>query len=466
MDLDLQTIIKNAIESKEEQIVLDFNGAINSSSTKTLPSEILQLGSRLIKLNAASQHFSSLPLDYTREQLSTFSNLRTLFFLGNDFEEIPIELGVLSSLFMLSFKSNKLVNVPEGSLSSSIGWLILTDNRIPRLPRSIGTLSHLRKLMLSGNHLETLPEELSLCSNLELVRLSDNKLTSLPASFLSLPRLAWLALASNPLTEKAMTLTTEKKRSLSCIMIKKSDLELGPCLGEGASGFVHTASIVQNDVTKSITNRKIAVKVYKPTSSDGKTEDEVKVARCLPIHSNLIESLGYYDELSKDDDLRENIRSLGLVMEFVDGKLLGSTPSFTSITRDTFPEDITFSLAECLKIAKSIASALSHMHKFGIAHGDIYAHNIIHKGISGVKLGDFGAAYFMPSDLKDRLTRIDWRGFGFLLDDLLSRCKEGCGGGSGGKDVARLELEMIRNECLQGKGEDAVKILKGVFEKS
>jgi hypothetical protein len=132
---------------------------------------------------------------------------------------------------------------------------------------------------------------------------------------------------------------------------------------------------------------------------------------------------------------------------------------------DTFPDDVTFSLAECLKIAKSIASAVSHMHKFGIAHGDIYAHNIIHKGFSGVKLGDFGAAYFMPSELKDRLTRIDWRGFSFLLDDLLSRCKEGCGGGSGGKDVARLELETIRNECLKGEGEDAVKILKGVFEK-
>lgn len=451
--MDVLSKIKSAIESENEQVVLDFNSAQDSS--RIFPfKEILPLGSRLVKINAAGQHYSSLPVDCTTEQLSVLSNLHTLFFLGNAFEEIPKELGSLSSLFMLSFKSNKLLSVPEGCLSPSIGWLILTDNRIPRLPRSIGALSHLRKLMLSGNQIETLPDELSLCSNLELVRLSDNKLTSLPASFLSLPRLAWIALASNPLTATAtdLALSLRAKNSASCMVMSKSDVKLGSLLGEGASGSVYAASMTGNDTTRR--NSNVAVKVYKQTSSDGKPEDEVNIARCLPSHRNLIESLGYYDEVSGD-----GVRSLGLVMEKVEGHLLGSTPSFSSITRDTFPDGIKFSLSECLKIAKGVSAAIMHLHKFGIAHGDIYAHNILVGGSGAVTLGDFGAAYAMPKELKDRLTRIDWRGFGFLLDDLLTRCVEGIGSDS------RKELEGIRTGCIRGEGEEAVKLLKGVLNK-
>jgi len=447
--MDVLSIIKSANESENERVVLDFNCVEDSSKIFPL-NEILPLGPRLVKINAAGQHYSSLPVDCTTEQLSVLSNLHTLFFLGNAFEEIPVELGSFPSLFMLSFKSNKLVSVPEGCLSPSIGWLILTDNRIPRLPRSIGALSHLRKLMLSGNQIETLPDELSLCSNLELVRLSDNRLMSLPASFLSLPRLAWIALASNPLTATATDLALRSKNSASCMVMSKSDVKLGALLGEGASGSVYAASMTGNDTTRRDSN--VAVKVYKQTSSDGKPEDEVNIARCLPPYRNLIESLGYYDEVSSD-----GVRSLGLVMEKVEGHLLGSTPSFSSITRDTFPDGIKFSLSECLKIAKGVSAAIMHMHKFGIAHGDIYAHNILIGASGAVTLGDFGAAYAMPKELKDRLTRIDWRGFGFLLDDLLTRCVEGIGSDS------RKELEGIRTGCLRGEGEEAVKLLKGVL---
>jgi hypothetical protein len=463
-------LIKTAIESENDKVVLDFSSVKDCVNSIFPLKEISSLGSRLYKINCAGQRFSSLPIECnSREQLSALSNLHTLFFLGNAFEEIPEELGALPSLFMLSFKSNKLRSIHEGSLSPSIGWLILTDNHIPRLPRSIGALSHLRKLMLSGNQLESLPDELSLCSNLELVRLSDNRLTSLPASFLSLPRLAWLALASNPLTATAteITLTQRIKNSSesagSCLLMNKLDLKLGTLLGEGASGSVYNASFATSLIGNSSSARKgdntVAVKVFKPTSSDGKPEDEVNVARCLPPHRNLIESIGYYDEVSGGDDLQTPVRSLGLVMEKIDGHLLGSTPSFSSITRDTFPDGIKFSLAECLRIAKGVSAALIHMHKFGIAHGDVYAHNILIGGPSGVKLGDFGAAYVMPKELKDRLTRIDWRGFGFLLDDLLTRCDEGLGSDS------RKELEGVRTGCLRGDGEDAVKMLKGVLNK-
>jgi Leucine-rich repeat (LRR) protein len=53
-------------------------------------------------------HLSSLP-----DEMVQFSKLRVLFFSGNDFERVPVCLGALSSLYMLSFKHNKLVEVAE-----------------------------------------------------------------------------------------------------------------------------------------------------------------------------------------------------------------------------------------------------------------------------------------------------------------------------------------------------------------
>ena len=53
-----------------------------------------------------------------------------LFFAGNKFTHVPESLGKLPNLFMLSFKSNLLEVVSEAALSESLGWLILTDNKI------------------------------------------------------------------------------------------------------------------------------------------------------------------------------------------------------------------------------------------------------------------------------------------------------------------------------------------------
>jgi len=58
-------------------------------------------------------------------------------------------LGGLRSLFMLSFKSNAVTCVSQGSLSPTIGWLILTDNRITELPDDISKLTGLRKVTLT-----------------------------------------------------------------------------------------------------------------------------------------------------------------------------------------------------------------------------------------------------------------------------------------------------------------------------
>lgn len=124
----------------------------------SIPSELFQLGDSLVLLNLGGNQLSDLP-----DTMIEFKNLRILFFAQNQFENIPLVLGRLPSLFMLSFKSNQISHIDNLSLGKSICWLILTDNKISELPSSIGELTGLRKLMLAGNELTSIPDEMQHC---------------------------------------------------------------------------------------------------------------------------------------------------------------------------------------------------------------------------------------------------------------------------------------------------------------
>ena len=101
--------------------------------------------------------------------------MKRAFFLGNAFERVPEVLGRLPELFMVSFKACAVREVSEDALAPSLGWLILSDNRIERLPASLGRCAPMRKLMLAGNKLRALPESMRELKNLELLRLADNR---------------------------------------------------------------------------------------------------------------------------------------------------------------------------------------------------------------------------------------------------------------------------------------------------
>lgn len=124
----------------------------------SIPDPVFQLGECLELLNLGGNKISSLP-----DSMVVFKKLRILFFAQNNFTHIPKVLGKMTSLYMLSFKSNQLCVIDDESLSPSICWLILTDNDISELPSSIGKLTGLRKLMLAGNRITHLNEELQHC---------------------------------------------------------------------------------------------------------------------------------------------------------------------------------------------------------------------------------------------------------------------------------------------------------------
>lgn len=412
------------------------------------PVEIFQLADSLEFLNLSNNHLSELPSDF-----SSLKNLKIAFFNNNKFDSFPPVLADCPALSMVSFKNNQIHTVSEQALSPNIRWLILTNNRIDALPAAIGRLNRLQKLMLAGNRLKTLPKEMASCQNLELIRLSVNRLNSLPAWLFQLPRLSWLAYSGNPFCPSEV-MSEQKKQILPTI--SPDDLQQGELLGEGASGLIYQATWSEKAVSERILSERIllesgdkstepmsksvALKIFKgDITSDGSPLDEMRACIAAGDHPNLVSVLGKYSAESTS----------GLVFDFIsaDYSNLGNPPSLDSCTRDTYDKDVGFSLSEVLKIGRGIASAAAHLHRHGIMHGDLYAHNILVSHTAHSILGDFGAASFYGDNFKELLIeKLEVRAFGCLLEDLLDRCSVPTAGVS--KSDLFLQLRQLQQSCM------------------
>ncbi len=367
------------------------------------PREIFALADSLEILDLSGNALTALPDD-----LPCLHKLRVIFCSNNPFTELPAVLGRCAQLDMVGFKSCRITAVPAAALPERLRWLILTDNALAELPPEIGRCSRLQKLMLAGNRLSALPAELAACRHLELLRIAANRLTSLPDWLFSLPRLSWLAYAGNPFCENLPAVAVDR--------VDWAKLTLGEKLGEGASGVIHRAEWQAGEAT-----RPVAVKLFKGAlTSDGLPQSEMHACLAAGEHPNLIPVLGQIAEHPGHVD--------GLVMALIDHAFrnLAGPPSLESCTRDVYAADAVFSLDGALRLALGIAAAAAHLHAQGIAHGDLYAHNILHLADGTALLGDFGAA--SPVDRGDAaqalaLERIEVRAFGCLLEELLARCR-------------------------------------------
>ena len=383
------------------------------------PLEVLDLSDSLEILDLSNNHLSSLPKEF--EQLQ---KLKAVFFINNVFDEFPAILSACPNLSMIGFKGNQLRKIGEGVLAPTIRWLILTNNQLETLPTDIGNLSKLQKCMLAGNRLQSIPNELANCRNLELIRLSANQLPQLPESLLTLPRLSWLAYAGNPFCESKKA-TAELSETRSLLAIDEDELQLGEVLGQGASGVIYKALWTPKspDSHAAVSNQPqtVAVKLFKGSiTSDGLPLDEMQACIAAGAHPNLVSVLG---KLSRPLEGKA-----GLIFSFIpaDYEILGNPPSLETCSRDTYREDTSFTLPVIVNIARSIASAASHLHANGIMHGDLYAHNTLVNSSGEAILSDFGAAsFYHPTDadaaIGQALERIEVRAFGCLLEDLLDR---------------------------------------------
>lgn len=379
-----------------------------SCELETFPSEIFELSDSLEMLDLSGNCLTSLP-----PQLPKLKHLHTLFCSQNRFEELPPILGDCAKLDIVAFKSNTISAVSPDSIPINLRWLILTDNNIDHLPGRLGDCRRLQKLMLAGNRLGSIPESLSKCDRLELVRLSANRLQEFPEWLLDLSNLSWIAFSGNPFNTKL-----ERTRALNHQLptIRWHDLELQGVLGQGASGIIYRARIRECTGWPEI----IAVKVFKgAVTSDGFPSDEAAAATEAGEHPALLSAIASITGHPSGS------AALALQLIGPEFQTMAGPPSLGSCTRDEYPNDSVFSLAQLLGISHDISSAVAHLHDRGIMHGDLYAHNILRWGVKAY-LGDFGAASQFAVDgvTSDQLQRLEARAFGHLLDEMKSRCDE------------------------------------------
>jgi serine/threonine protein kinase len=158
-------------------------------------------------------------------------------------------------------------------------------------------------------------------------------------------------------------------------------------------------------------------------TSDGRPEDEMTAS----VLAATIKSEGTIKTIARFR--RGNSR--GLVMQYLDHdswKDLGKPPSFDTVARDTYDENVRFTAKEIMAVARDIGSALRELHAMGVVHGDVYAHNILYvKESPGIvpraKLGDFGAAWFYEKGSPNARTieLNEARAFGAVLEEVSAR---------------------------------------------
>lgn len=371
-----------------------------SCGLESFPGEILDLSDTLEILDMTGNRLSSLPDDFGK-----LKKLRILFLSQNLFTELPEVLSECPELSMVGFKDNKISSVPANALPPKIRWLILTDNRIEELPESIGSLHLLQKCMLAGNRLSSLPESMQACTNLELLRISANRFETIPGWLFTLPKLSWLAVAANPCN--ASNAKQERMQK-----VKWQDLTLKETLGEGASGVISKALISNK--------KEVAIKRFKGSvTSDGYPEDEMKAAIAAGLHPHLNTP---FARVTGHPDHAD-----ALLFELIPPhfKNLGNPPSFESCSRDTYPEETKFTVAQILRTLSSVATAAEHLHQRGINHGDLYAHNTLVDSEGNAILGDFGGAVCYDREKDTTLyERLEVRAFGCMVEEMLERCSD------------------------------------------
>ena len=333
---------------------------------------------------------------------------------------------------MIGFKANKISHVSEKSIpTTTLRWLILTDNCVHELPQTLGDCKQLQKLMLAGNQLSQLPETLAQCQNLELLRISANRLHELPNWLFTLPKLAWLAYAGNPISASR---EQEVLTQHGTARIDWQTLELQQLLGQGASGLTYRGLLRQQNQPL----QTVAVKLFKSgLTSDGLPQSEMVANILADSHLNLVGLKGIL--------LNHPEGTLGLVMPLLEAELsiLADPPSFESCSRDVYQAETQFTQATALNILKSVANAALHMHQRGIMHGDLYAHNILYNEHHAV-LSDLGGASCLPlanADHKQQLQQIESLAFGILLEELLTRSTLD-------RNVATF-LRQLHKDCTQ-----------------
>ncbi len=371
---------------------------LNNENLNEIPIQVYDLADNLELLDLNSNNISKIS-----DRIVELKKLKILFLSFNNFTEFPSILSTCPNLEMIGLKSNKIVEIAENSFPHKLRWLILTDNKIKKLPQSIGNANFLQKVMLAGNQLDSLPENMNNCRNIELLRISANNFSKIPDWLYQLPRLAWLAQSGNP-CHKIQSINQDLNA------IDYQDIEILEKIGEGASGHIFKIKVKE-------TQKIMALKIFKGNmTSDGLPESEIEASLIVKDSPHLIKIIG---KISNHPD-----NKTGILMEILPNDFynLGNPPNFETCTRDVFDKKLKYKLSEIILIITKITETCHHLHTNNILHGDVYAHNILVNKDNQIYLTDFGAASMYENKNTEKMQKIEVRAWACLAEDLLQNC--------------------------------------------
>jgi Leucine-rich repeat (LRR) protein len=138
------------VQTVEELRAGEYKGTkklkLVSCGLSEFPREILDLADSLEILDLSGNPLSQLPDDFYR-----LHNLKIVFFSDCRFAVFSTQLAKCCSLEMVAFRGYGMTTISEEALPPQLRWLILTNNLIESLPRSVGQWRRLHKVMLAGN---------------------------------------------------------------------------------------------------------------------------------------------------------------------------------------------------------------------------------------------------------------------------------------------------------------------------
>lgn len=274
--------------------------------------------------------------------------------------------------------------------------------------------------MLSNNLLSSLPDLHEHMNSLELIRLSNNAFSDVPETVLRLPHLAWLSLAGNPVSGGQATPSSLPEPLRVARLDADFDVDWAVPLGRGTSGTAFPATRRTSGVPA------VVKRFAAAAGSDGRALDEVRAALAAAGVPHMPAALAFeVDAADRDNDGGEP--ALHLVMELVPGNpsALAGPPSLQSCTRSVYAEGLALSTQEKRHVLKCVRAAVDGLTKRGIAHGDVYGHNVLVGGIRDgrkdlvVALSDLGAAWFVPEEYAERVAEIERRALRIFEDEVM-----------------------------------------------
>lgn len=418
-----------------------------------LPSSMAGLGGSLTALDASRNSISGW--EGNGEWIGNLHGLVNLNLMANQLDMFPADaLAKLTQLISLGLKSNRIRELPSTiGHCSKLVHLFLTDNLLESLPKELVACTSLRKIQAASNQIAETPAELACMHSLEFCRLPCNKLTTWP-SIMRAPHISWAALAGNPVTNRCVKtrLPELPEASLSekdLGTTSSSDSRHLQVLGSlgavsGASGDLKTAKISGCEDEVVLKTFLVDAEGQQYVSPDGRPEDELAAARYVS-HNCLVRPLAIVK------DLGDGTGRTGLVMAKADGQILGGVHSFTSVLRPPTlwrGEPVSAQwLAACFG---DLSAALHHLHaECGLAHGDVFAHNVLVAADGRSTLCDFGAAFFYDrTDVDAPAFELqEVRAFGILLLEFLDRASRSEPPEDATADKAYRALQTLGKAC-------------------